>query len=483
MAVARGREWWAKPNIRQLTGKPENMQRILAITLLTMRAAIRYRLVLVLSAVLIGSVIVLPMVIKDDGTARGLTQIILTYTLALITAFLGFSTLWLACGTLARDVQEAQIQMVAVKPIPRWQIWIGKWFGILALNAILLGISSGAVFGLMQWRAQKLPPDEQAILKSEIMVARGSAREPIPDFEKQVEEQLKRRIEKTDLPVSDFDYMRTQIREQLKAMDQVVGSDYRRQWEIPLGGAQVFLKDKPLFLRVKFNVAETRKAPTYLGLFAVGDPNSAELYQTNMSLSPDSFHELIVPPNLYNEEGVLIVNFVNRNPTALLFSAEEGMEVLYPESSFGVNYFRGVTIIFFWLALLAAIGLSASSFLSFPVAAFVSVSVLIVAFSSGILALVLEQGTVLEVNHETGFADKMAWIDYVALPLFKLILSMINLVLGFSPIDALSTGRSITWWQLARAFAQIILLIGGMFGLIGITIFNRRELATAQGNH
>jgi hypothetical protein len=32
------------------------------------------------------------------------------------------------------------------------------------------------------------------------------------------------------------------------------------------------------------------------------------------------------------------------------------------------------------------------------------------------------------------------------------------------------------------AFVQIVLLLGGIIGLIGIGLFSRRELATAQGN-
>ena len=58
---------------------------------------------------LIGAVVGLPLVIQDDGTAQGFTQIILTYTLSVITVLLGISTLWLACGTLARDIEECQI--------------------------------------------------------------------------------------------------------------------------------------------------------------------------------------------------------------------------------------------------------------------------------------------------------------------------------------------------------------------------------------
>src|SRR6201999_268776 len=96
---------------------------------LTWKAALRFRLFLVIAVLLLVAVIGLPILIKDDGTARGFTQILLTYTLSAITALLGISTLWLSCGTLARDIEECQMQMVVAKPIARWQIWVGKCVG------------------------------------------------------------------------------------------------------------------------------------------------------------------------------------------------------------------------------------------------------------------------------------------------------------------------------------------------------------------
>src|SRR5208337_639325 len=160
------------------------MQRVLAIAWLTWKAAFRFRLFLVVSALLLISVVGLPLLIKDDGTARGFTQILLTYTLTAITGLLGISTLWLACGTLARDIEECQVQMLVVKPIARWQIWLGKWLGIVSLDAVLLALSGGCVYGLLQWRAHRLPLDQQQVLRNEVLVARGSAREK--SFDKEI---------------------------------------------------------------------------------------------------------------------------------------------------------------------------------------------------------------------------------------------------------------------------------------------------------
>jgi hypothetical protein len=72
-------------------------------------------------------------------------------------------------------------------------------------------------------------------------------------------------------------------------------------------------------------------------------------------------------------------------------------------------------------------------------------------------------------------------VDFILIPAFKGVVAVISLVKNYSPIEALSTGRSITWGELGEAFAQIVLLVGGVLALAGIYFFNRRELATAQG--
>src|SRR5271154_216767 len=133
------------------------MNKILTIAGLTWKSAFRYRLFWIMAVLLVAAVVGLPLMLKDDGSAKGLTQILLTYTLTAVTALLGLATLWLSCGTLARDVEECQLQMVTVKPISRWQVWLGKWLGILGLNALLLTLSGAAIFILLGWRAGHLP--------------------------------------------------------------------------------------------------------------------------------------------------------------------------------------------------------------------------------------------------------------------------------------------------------------------------------------
>jgi hypothetical protein len=198
-----------------------------------------------------------------------------------------------------------------------------------------------------------------------------------------------------------------------------------------------------------------------------------------MSLAPDAYHEFEVQPGLLTDAGTLVVTFANVNDTALLFPLEDGMELLYPDGSFAMNFARGLAIIFCWMALLAAIGLASASFLSFPVAAFLSLAILIMALSSGTLANVVSEGT---IDSSSAGPNKPAItvLDVVIVPVFRAALGVINLARNFSPIDALSSGRSIPWSELGLAFAQIVLLLGGVFAVFGIFVFNCRELATAQ---
>src|SRR5579859_1278214 len=234
------------------------MQRLLAMTWLTWKAAFRFKLFLVVALLLLASVVGLPLLIKDDGTARGFTQILLTYTLSTVSGLLGLSTLWLACGTLARDIEECQMHVVAVKPIARWQIWLGKWLGIVSLNAALLALSGLSIYALLQWRASRLPANEQSVLRNEVLVARCSVKPPgvDKDINADTERLLQERLKKSRIDNADLTEVRKQIREQVKSEYQLVPPGYAKLCVVDLGQARKYLRDQPIYLRIKFNAAD-----------------------------------------------------------------------------------------------------------------------------------------------------------------------------------------------------------------------------------
>jgi len=460
------------------------MQRLLAIARLTWKSAFRYRLFWVMAALLVAAVVGLPLVLTADDTAEGLTQIVLTYTLGAITVLLGIATLWLSCGTLARDVEECQIQVVCTKPIARWQIWLGKWLGILTLNAMLLAVSGAAVYMLLHWRAQRLPAEQQAKLRSEIFVARAAAKERPPDITalaKEMAADWKARHADEHLGAEDSRQLGNQLLAQARSVVEEIPSQYSKMWRINLSSLSARVRGQPMQLRVKFHVADPNPAATYHLGWWIGPTNSPNPQILEETLPPDSFQEIDVSPML-DAGGILTVVCGNPNNTSLFFPMEDGFEVLYRESSFGVNFARGLAVILCWLALLSAIGLASASFLSFPVAAFCSLAVLLVGLSTGTLSTVQENKSIFPYDSQRQPGPLQKLIDSVSVPVFGAVLKVVNLVESFSPVDDLSSGHSITWGQLARAVGQIVLLMGGVFAAAGMLLFNHRELAAVQAN-
>lgn len=468
----RARRMWVVPDL-----VPRGVRGLAAVAQQTVKAAFRFRLVVALLLLLLAVVIVLPMVIKHDGSAQGFTQILITYTLTSITTLLGLVTLWLACGTLARDIEDASMQLVCTKPIPRWQIWIGKWLGIALLNVVFLGLTGVTLYVLLFWKAASLPEVQQQILREEVLVARAVAREPLSDYEKEAEELTQKRLKEDVASQLDPEFIREQFRETLKAQDQVVTPGSYRVWQIPFGSRAAALAAKPLQLRVKFYSPDTAgsSTPHQFG-WEIGSEGRAPLRIQN-SFAAESATTFPIGTNLIGANGMLTIVGWNLNERPVLFPLEDGLEVLYPEGGFGPNFIRGLAIILFWLGLLAAVGLFAASKLQFSVAAFVSLSILLVGLSSGTLKQVVEQRGIMGIDHDTGQVAAESAVNRAAVAVYGTARQVIELVTGYNPVDALSTGRSITWRQLAQAAILVVGVAGGSFAAAGIWIFTRRELA------
>ena len=458
------------------------MRRCFAIASQTVTATFRFRAVVAVFCLLLVCVGGLPFVIKHNGTARMFANVMLTYNLSVITALLSFTTLWLACGTLAGEIASGQLQMVAIKPVARWQIWLGKWLGILAVNALLLGVAASAAALLLFWRAQELAPDQQKILRQEVLVARSGLREAPVDLETDVERMYDKRRNDEAVRSLDPEFVKHQLRALVKAQQETVAPNFERIWDLDLGARRFLLRDQTLFLRVKFHAASQNDAGVFNMVWVIGDVTSGNFVRIPRQMAADSFQEFSIPPNLFAADGKLRIQCENRDSTTLLFPLEDGLELLYPDGGFLLNYARGAGIIFCWLALLAAMGLAASTFLSFPVATLLTVSLLLLGLSGGLFADVLQEGTVFGSDDNTGQPRSQS-LDWLLLPLFRAVAFAVNQTTSFSPVESLVTGRSIDWLELGRAAWQIVVLAGGVFAVTGIAIFKRRQLGQQSLNN
>ncbi|MEE2948450.1 MAG: ABC transporter permease [Verrucomicrobiota bacterium] len=500
----------------------------------TLKAAVRYRFVVALGLALLVIVFGVPLLLKSDGTAKGMVQLVLTYTLGATTVLLGIASLWMGCGTLAREIEDNVMQMVAVKPVARWRVWLGKWLGIMLLNAALLVPTGLAIFFLVNARANSpdLNDNQRAKLQDEVLVSRSSVELQKPDFTinraraytysklvelgksdnqytdaeqelrmsvTQPEHVLSLRPKYTELIERAEKNPSSEVLEEIEELEHQAVQVSRGSREIVLPGqlkTWVFeidsdkvdrINEKPIYLRFKFNAGDEYDPKSHLCLWSVGAgtgkrwPTDSEFQE--MTIGSSVFHDLKleldggVVPDQGENRGLVVVSFANNNDKPIVFPMDDGPIILYHDGGFGMNLARGLMIIFFWLGLISAIGLMASSFLSFPVATFMSLGILLISASTGTLEQIVEEEGITGINHETGRKDESSALDNVAILFSKGVLSITDLVWGYSPVDHLSSGRTITWATLGMAFVGIVLLMGGMVSAFGAFMFQRRELA------
>jgi len=93
-----------------------------------------------------------------------------------------------------------------------------------------------------------------------------------PDVEGATDAAFREALSKNRVPPEERERLRNQLREQVVARQQIVPPGYLRRWIIDLGLRKNFLRDEPLFLRIKFFAAQTNATGTYFGQWQIGPP-------------------------------------------------------------------------------------------------------------------------------------------------------------------------------------------------------------------
>jgi len=229
-----------------------------------------------------------------------------------------------------------------------------------------------------------------------------------------------------------------------------------------------------IFVRFKYNASKTPADKNIIGVWYVGDYRQIKYgggrIRTPIHTVPRKdvvrcVHEFSVPANAVASDGYLAVAFYNEpvNGTTVVFPVEDGLEVLYRAGSFGANYIRAVLLIFIRLVFLAGLGVSLSTWLSFPVAILCCLTV----FFTGLMhSFVVGSFDYLGENVSVIYrytVKPLIWL----LPKFDGRFNVGNYIVDSKLI-------SITFFVYAGAMLLIkacVLLVAGML------IFARREIA------
>ncbi|MEI6082965.1 MAG: ABC transporter permease subunit [Verrucomicrobiota bacterium] len=442
------------------------MSKVLAIAGIAIRNAIRSRVVVVLLGLLLVAIIALPLTIKGDGTVGGTVQVLLRYTLGAVTLILSIATLWAGCAAISTEVQERQVHLLVTKPVYRAQLWLGKWLGLLILNAGLLALAGAATYALLRWdlRQENL---------AQFLVAQRVVK-PVPveieETARKVFDEQKRRGE---LPPGPPDQILEAIRQQLRQQAYSIPAGLARRFVFELPNAP--LPGRPLAVRYKFASSLTGKDPVGC-LLVAGAPDRPDRFQKPELTAPAGVHLVRIPPAMLESNGMLTVDIANIHPVpvTMIFAPDDGVQVLVQETSFEMNLVRCLLVALCQLAFLGALAVTIGSVFSLPVAAVTAAYAVMLMNIGGYLQTLTTERNIFGSGDTPGAIDFLLHLIYVGLFWLTKPFQQAN------PLEPLAGGELIAWSWVGSILLWQVIVAGGAVALLGMWLFNRRELGLPE---
>lgn len=462
----------------------------LAVARTVVDEALRMRIAVVFVAILLVCLASLPFTVDSGSSAlRYRVQTLIHYGLTVTGALLSLMTVFLACGTLSHEIHDLRIFTTLSKPISRGQYLLGKWLGLLMLNTALLLVAGCAIHLTVRWVSgqQALDDFDRNLVDNEVLTARVSVKPEPPKDE--FEQRVRERIERLKAQAPD-EYGQTR-EEQLEKERQLREEVERQWWSIAPQRSSTYIFgglgeakriSEPVQLR--FNLH-------YLGKWDEMNQEGQKVrrrFQINgrdlppLWITLGRYQMLKIPAEVIDDKGELRLTVFNNDPEdpdrmkdiTLIFVHEVGLEALYRADSFGANFWRAVGMVWVKLAFLAILGLSAATFLGFPVACLISMVVLVSAWISGFLMMEIHR---YGVDFESSGAQGMAW---VVRGMVTAIASVLQQYARFAPAADVADGRLVPWSELFWCLVWIGAGWCGVTGLLGWLIFRIRELGRVQ---
>lgn len=450
------------------------MNEINAIARKLLQEAMRLKTPLLSITTVIALLIYFPFSLRGDGTALGQSKLILLYSTMLLFALLSIQTVYLGILSFTQEIKHKQFFLIDAKPIARWKFFAGKLWGLAILNFTLLIILGTIIYiSIYLFGYMKTNPDQQKKFNNHFFTASNYVTPYFPQdaFEKDVENRFQRMIAENNIQEGlSQQQMRQQLHQRLRLSLQHVHP----------GQGKIFIfTDFPSWLRKSQQEIRIRYkiySPNAMYGFRIKTNwiiGSYTKYSLSTEVKVGEFAEISAPADAIDPDGNLQVSYVNNHQEAgsVFFPIEDGIEALYPQSTFIVNYAKFLLLMFFVLKFLATLSLFFATFLSFPVATLSTFFVFILGILMDFLRQLSVRGANLIAEERDSFLsflyDKYYTLLDILVPNFS----------DFLAFDHITTGRYIDWVIMSQGFVFLIVIDCGLLFAFGSYIFFRREVA------
>lgn len=476
--------------------------------------AVRMKVAVVFIVALVLLVPMLPVMMDGEQMLKYRLQTFLMWSTMATAVLLALMTVFLSVATITNEVSKRQIFLTLTKPVGRGQYLLGKWLGVALLNLLLVSVCGGGIYVFTMMLSQQPandPADARAV-QQEVLTARH-AMSPTPadpgalrrEFERQLERSRQHAphqygqpgapLEAT--PQAQRDALERRVMRQWRTLDSrerttYVFSGLERARDL---GPSVQFRLKPDAQRLE----DEQRGFVYLFMVV----NDRPYQQTPLHLAANTAHVLQIPTEVI-EDGRLAITLYNvtlpdgrgreRGQGSVYFNPDDGLQLLYTVGSFETNLVRAMVLVWLHLCFLAALGLAAGSFLSFPSACLLSLTIYIAGAMTGYIRTSLDEYGFLPGGAEMTPIQKVFFVPQAIYghavhgqfnEAAKLVVRMcgeaamalVPSLSWFDPTAHLADGLVITNDMVGQGVLWMGLIWGGVVALLGWVIFRRRELA------
>ena len=452
------------------------MHSVWAVARNTIAQAVRMKVAVIVIILLVILLPLMSVIMVGDGTLQGKLQTFASYGLSLTSLLLCLLTIAVSTYTLTNDIKRMEIHLVVTKPIRRFEILCGKLLGVVILDVLLLLVFASVIYFLTLFipRLSEAGADELAKVKREFFTARVSLsadvdEEKIDMLARQAYEKLERLRQLPETMTKD--QILSELRGRERTQARAVEPGAQRVWEFD--NVRPADPNETLFVRYKYEVSVDPPDYRVYGAWLVGDYRQIQYGLGNWD-SPVArierselirqFHEFEVSAEVVAPDGYLALVFANNPYLNMTTIIPQEVQVLLKTGSFTGNYIRVVVLILARLIFFAALGISVSTWLSFPVAILICTVVFFVGTISG---FVVESFGVLEQGPSIIYSLT-----------FRPILWLMPRLDGeFNPTQFVISAKVLSWQFLGQVYLIMVLVKSVLLLLFGMWIFSNREIA------
>lgn len=484
---------------------------VFAIARNVLHEAVRMRVSLLFIVLLIFGMAALPALLEANQPLRYRVQAFLQYATGGAFWLIALLVLTFGAASVTFEQRDKVIWQTMTKPVSAWQYILGKWLGVVTLAAVLLAVCGSGIFLFTEHLrgqtavGESLPfvaKDDRAIaedrllLETQVLVARQAVQiVPRAFDEAQLQQNINQRVDtELALNLGDInspeakrmaDSIRARLSEELRRSQQLI---YR---SIAPGGAEAYVwrgladaktSNRPIYLRYKVNSGSNPPDQIYrLTFMFQGDNPTVE------QVALGQWQTLPLLPEVIDGNGEITLRVANgalemtpdgvpmirANPESISFPPD-ALEVSYSAGSYRTNFFRVIAVLWVKLAFLAMLSITCSTFLSFPVACLVSLTVFFSAEGATFLKESLDSFATETQDGKTLYFQTL--VSHIA----GVISDIFTVYAQLEPTTRLVEGLRLSWGEVALGTLVLSVWTLILFAM-GTLIFRRRELATYSG--